>query len=150
MHAARIIVVRHDWERYDEVLDLCYGVLYAPFGVPKESDWYHPAYGSEIAVALGEHDEVLGSARLLPAPGDLSRQVRQVAVSPHAHGQGLGRTLMGVLEDLARKEGATELWLNARQTAYGFYERLGFVPEDPEFVSELTGIPHRLMRKALA
>ena len=139
----------HDWSRFDEVLDLSYEVLYRTFGVPREGDWYHPANGSTFAVALDTDGGLLGTARLLPAPGDLSRQVRQVAVSPTAHGRGVGRAVMAELERLALAEGADEMWLQARDTAFGFYGRLGYVPEGELFVSPLTGIPHRTMRKRL-
>ena len=49
---------------------------------------------------------LLGTARLLPAPGDASRQVRQVAVSPDARVGGVGRALMGRLEAIALQEDA--------------------------------------------
>lgn len=150
MSAVRIEFVSHDWDRFNEVLELCFDVLYADFGVERDAEWYHPANGSEFAVALGGGDELLGTARLLPAPGDASRQVRQVAVRPSACGHGVGRELMRALERVAVAEGACELWLNSRATAYGFYERLGFVAEGDEFVSELTGILHRGMRKRLS
>ena len=142
-------VVTHDWDRFGEVLDLSYEVLYRDFGVPREGDWYQPAYGSEFAVALGDGGVLLGTARLLPAAGDESRQVRQVAVSPDARVGGIGRALMGRLEAIAAGEGATELWLYARDNAWGFYERLGYTAEGEVFVSGLTGIPHRTMRKQL-
>ena len=142
-----IIIVRHGWERFEELLDLSYAVLYGPFGVAREAEWYHPANGSEFAVAIGERGELLGTARLLP--GGVSRQVRQVVVAPDAHGRGVGRTLMGALESLAAEEGTTELWLHSRRTAVGFYERLGYVGEGQEFTSKLTGIPHLTMRKPL-
>jgi GNAT superfamily N-acetyltransferase len=162
-----IKVVRHSWERFDEVLALSYAELYEPWGVPRDADWYHPAHGSEFAVALASGDAeqagaagesgcdtvaagaLLGTARLLPAPGDTERQVRQVVVAPHARGLGLGRELMGALEMIARGEDAAELWLNARLDAVGFYDRLGWASEGDEFVSTLTGIPHVLMRKRL-
>ncbi|NTW28623.1 MAG: GNAT family N-acetyltransferase [Coriobacteriia bacterium] len=145
-----IVIVTHDWPRFGEVLDLSYDVLYGPFGVARDAEWYHPAHGSQFAVALDEGGRILGTARLLPVAGGVSRQVRQVMVAPHAHGQGVGRLLMQTLEDLARSQDAEELWLNARYTAYGFYEKLGYFFEGPEFASELTGIAHRTMRKSLA
>ncbi len=141
---------RHEWDRFAEVLDLSYEVLYRDFGVAREGDWYHPANGSEFAVALDSGGLILGTARLLPRPGDASRQVRQVAVSPTAHGRGVGRALMFALERLAVEEGANELWLHARTNALGFYERLGFVAQGEVFVSTLTGIPHLTMRKSIA
>ena len=53
----RIETVSHDWPRFDEVLDLYYDVLYGPFGVPRDVEWYHPAHGSVFAVALGSGGE---------------------------------------------------------------------------------------------
>ena len=142
-------LVRHDWQRFDDVLDLSYDVLYRGFGVAREGDWYHPANGSEFAVALDAAGLLLGTARLLPASGDAARQVRQVAVSPDARGRGIGRALMDELERVSAAEGASHVWLHARENAFGFYARLGYVTESEIFVSELTGIPHRTMRKRL-
>lgn len=149
MNDTAIIRVHHDWERFSEIQNLYFSVLYADFGVPRGADWYHDAHGSVFAVALDDSGAILGAARLLPAPGAVSRQLRQVAVAPAAHGRGLGRLLLLDLEALAIEEGASELWLNSRSTAYGFYERLGYSREGEEFESELTGIMHTTMRKRL-
>lgn len=149
MSDIEIIVVTHDWDRFAEVLDLAFEVLYKDYDVRRDDEWYHPANGSEFAVALDKHGAILGAARILPAPGDPSRQIRQVMVAPHTHRRGVGRMLMGKLEDIARREGAQELWLNARHTAFGFYHRVGFEFDGPVFISELTRIPHRRMRKVL-
>jgi predicted GNAT family N-acyltransferase len=145
----RILIVTHDWERFDELLELSYSLLYGPFGVAREDEWYVPAHGSEFAVALAEDGGLLGTARLLPAAGDESRQVRQVVVREDAQSLGVGRMLMDALHDLAAAEGASAVWLRARSSALGFYERLGYEPEGEEFISELTGIPHVQMRKRL-
>ena len=48
---------------------------------------------------------LLGSARLLPAAGDASRQVRQVAVAPERAWAGVGRALMDALEAIAAAGG---------------------------------------------
>lgn len=150
MKDVRIVRVEHSWERFAEIQELYYSVLYSEYGVPRGADWYHDANGSIFAVALDGDDRVLGAARLLPAPGDSTRQIRQVAVAVDAHGAGLGRRLIFDLEAIAVEQGARELWLNSRSSAYGFYERLGFCPEGEEFESELTGINHTTMRKRLA
>lgn len=149
MGAFAIDVVTHDWARFGEVLDLYYAVLYGPYGVARDFEWYHPAHGSEFAVALGDEGGLLGSARILPSAGDAERQVRQVVVVPEAQGAGIGRALMDAIERIAAEEDARELWLNARHTAYGFYEALGWEYDSNEFVSELTGVPHRRMHKRL-
>jgi len=144
-----LLAVDHEWARFGEVLDLSYAELYCPFGVVRDAEWYHPAHGSEFAVALDERGRIVGTARLLPGAGDPERQVRQVVVAPAARGLGVGRLLMQALEGTARTEGAVELWLHARESAIGFYERLGYACEGDRFVSPLTGIPHRTMRKRL-
>jgi len=141
--------VTHDWYRFDEVLDLSYAVLYEPFGIDRGGEWYHPANGSDFAVALDAGSTLVGTARLLPMAADLTRQVRQVCVMPSMCGRGIGRALVGALEELAVASGAGEMWLHARQDAVGFYERMGYIPEGPVFVSELTGIPHRTMRRSI-
>jgi len=144
-----IIDVTHDWDRFDEVLDLYYAVLYGPWGVPRDFEWYHPAHGSRFAIALDADGGLLGSARLLPEAGEGPRQVRQVVVAESAQGRGVGRLLMTEIERIAAEQGVRELCLNARFTAFGFYEALGWEFSGDEFVSELTGIPHRPMRKRL-
>jgi predicted GNAT family N-acyltransferase len=56
---------------------------------------------------------------------------------------------MSAIERIAAEQGACDLWLNARHSAFGFYEALGWRFDGEPFDSELTGIPHRLMRKRL-
>jgi len=144
-----IEIVTHEWSRFAEVLELYYDVLYGPFGVARDVELYHPAHGSSFAVAVDGDGGLLGSARLLPPDGEEMRQVRQVVVAPEAQGRGIGRALMSAIEEVAAEQGAVELWLNARYTAFGFYEALGWWFSGPVFESELTGIPHREMRKSL-
>lgn len=149
MLAFTIELVTHDWPRFDDVLDLSYDILYGPFGVEREGDWYHPANGSVFAVALDEKSGLAGTARLLPDTGDGTRQVRQVVVRPELRRCGIGHALMHALERRAAADGATSLTLHAREEAIGFYERMGYKPEGTIYVSELTGIAHRTMRKQL-
>ena len=147
--------VTTDWERFAETVALSFAVLYEPFGVgwagkdATAADWVHPGPDTLIAIAITPTGELLGSARLLGCAGDERRQVRQVAVFPHVRRGGVGRALMHALEARAAEEGARETWLNARDTAYVFYESLGYELQGEGFVSELTGIPHRAACKRL-
>lgn len=145
----RVEVVTGSWERDDELAELLYAELYRDFGVVRDAQWRHEVAGCVTLVALDESGELLGTARLLPAEGDPERQVRQVAVARHARGCGVGGELMRTLEEVAASQGAREVWLNARDTAIPFYERAGYVGYGDTFVSELTGIVHRAMRKPL-
>ena len=54
-------------------------------------------------------------------------QIRFMAVDDKAQGQGYGQQIIYALEQQARQLGMTEICLNARQTALGFYEKLGYV-----------------------
>lgn len=139
-----------DIERVDgDVAELLYCVLYEPYGVARGDDWLHPAEGGVFAVAGDRSAAILGVARLLPAADDAPRMLRQVAVAPEVRGTGVGRLLVTRLEERAAAEGAHEVWLNARDSAYGFYRALGYDFVGEEFVSELTRIPHRRMAKLL-
>jgi predicted GNAT family N-acyltransferase len=138
-----------EWERAGELSDLVYEVMYRDFGVAREGDWRDLDGGTLTAVALSADEALLGAARLLPAEGEPQRQVRQVAVNPAQRGRGVGSALMAAIEWRAAQEGAEEIVLHARDSAIDFYERLGYEAISDVFVSELTGIPHRTMRKRL-
>lgn len=84
----------------------------------------------------------MGSARLL-IKGDTGK-VGRVCVLPAARGTGLGAALMREAVDHFRTmPGIRGVMLGAQTHALGFYERLGFVAEGPEYMD--AGIPHRDM-----
>lgn len=77
----------------------------------------------------------------------LQMKMRQVAIDPSVQGQGIGRLLVDEFERISRAQGATEIVLDARETAIAFYQRLGY-----DVVSDLftqVTVPHKKMRKLL-
>lgn len=73
-------------------------------------------------------------------------RIRGMAVLPEHRGKGLGRALVDTGLDIARSQSPppTLVWCNARTTAAGYYEKLGFTPHGDEF--EIEGIgPHFVM-----
>ncbi|HUR77756.1 MAG TPA: GNAT family N-acetyltransferase [Acidimicrobiales bacterium] len=72
-------------------------------------------------------------------------QLRGMAVDPAHQGQGLGALVVAAAVDRIRAEGAHVLWCNARDTALGFYDGLGFIVHGEGFVTEATGLPHHVM-----
>jgi hypothetical protein len=72
-------------------------------------------------------------------------RIRQMAVSPDHQRQGLGRRLLEDLENDLRARGFRTLVLNARTSAVGFYERLGYSVHGEEFVD--VTVPHVRMSK---
>ncbi|MCO4800271.1 MAG: GNAT family N-acetyltransferase/hotdog fold thioesterase [Colwelliaceae bacterium] len=53
-------------------------------------------------------------------------QIRYMAVSESAQGQGYGNILLESLENEARVRGAKSIELNARETVLGFYQKLAY------------------------
>ncbi|MFW3170509.1 GNAT family N-acetyltransferase [Geodermatophilus sp. CPCC 206100] len=75
---------------------------------------------------------VVGVVRLAPAPcpwrpgARAPWQLRGMATDPAVRGAGAGRALVETGLALVAGRGGDLVWCNARETAAGFYERMGF------------------------
>lgn len=137
--------VAHGSPAYWATVDLRDSVLRKPLGLhftaeelAAEKDSRHLAYyrGERLA----------GCLVLRPIPvGDV--RMRQVAVVPALQGQRIGTSLVEFAEALARKMGCRRMLLHARETAVSFYEKLGYLRIEPEFME--VSIPHWAMEKRL-
>ena len=123
--------------------------------VPEEDEWDDLDATSVHLLAVGPDGAPLGTGRLIHGPQALAVAGRtgtvllgRLAVLKPARGTGLGVALVRAIEDEGRARGATELELHAQVHALGFYERLGYVAEGPEYLD--GGIPHRTMTRSLA
>jgi GNAT superfamily N-acetyltransferase len=132
-----------------EVLPLRRAVLRPGFEV-RASD-YDASPGIRHVVAV-DGDDVVGCATVYPSPYEgvpAAWQLRGMAVAPELQGSGVGaRVLLGAI-DIARDAGAPMLWANARVSALGFYERLGFEIVGEEYVYGPLELPHKIIRLAL-
>lgn len=106
-----------------------------------EIDEFDPS--SRHAVARDPEGEAIGTGRLLP-----DGHVGRMAVQRGWRGRGVGRALLEVLMDEARRQGMPALALNAQTAAVGFYERFGFVREGDVFMD--AGLPHVRMARRLS
>ncbi|MDF1809001.1 MAG: GNAT family N-acetyltransferase [Phycisphaerales bacterium] len=71
-------------------------------------------------------------------------RIRGMASIPQARGSGLGRKLVEVARDRVWETDRDVIWCNARESAFGFYEKLGFNIVGNIF--EIEGIgPHAVM-----
>lgn len=94
-----------------------------------------------------EASQGIATARVRPVtsqdPRSKQAKIERMAVLAPYRGQSVGRQLMDeILKDL-RRQGFQVAKLHAQVQAQGFYQRLGFVAQDPIF--EEARIPHRLM-----
>jgi GNAT superfamily N-acetyltransferase len=88
--------------------------------------------GDERILVVAELDgHVVGMAQLVRSGATNARhraEVRRVAVASAARGTGVGRRLMAAVEEEARANGMTLLWLttHADTDADRFYEAIGY------------------------
>lgn len=134
-----------DFARY---YDLRWRILRAPWGQPRGSERDALDVDSWHRMACLVERVPVAVARLhLNSPAQA--QIRYMAVEPDYRRRGIGSALTASLEDIARRLGATEIVLDAREEAVQFYAGLGY---------EVTGaghtlfdsIRHRAMRKRLS
>lgn len=102
----------------------------------------------EHFVAVFDHPSgprVVGCATLLPNyPDPGAGKLMQMAVNRQRQGEGIGRSLVVAVERRAFGEiGLRELFCHARDTAFGFYEQLGWQFDSDTFME--AGVPHRRM-----
>jgi predicted GNAT family N-acyltransferase len=107
---------------------------------------HDPARTFHLAARTPER-RVVGVVRFFPAPcpyrpeAEVPWQLRGMATDPAVRGAGVGRLL--VEDGLARvaAHGGDLVWCDARVTASGFYERLGFTVVTGEYDKPGIG-PH--------
>ena len=122
----------------DEVLRNPLGLSYDPAELAGEKESFH--------LALREGNELVACLVLKPLD-ERCIKMRQLAVRESSQGKGCGRELVNYAESFVRELGYAEIVLHARETARGFYWKLGYVAEG-DFFTEV-GLPHLAMRKKL-
>lgn len=128
-------------------------------GQPLENCHY-PGDHSESALHLGICFDVDGKTQVLCNGTFLQEshanwpmavlpyRLRGMATDTPFNGQGLGRALLEFAQTELKKRNCDLLWFNARTSALGFYEKLGFSVVSDIF--EIPGAgPHRVMFKWL-
>ena len=100
-----------------------------------------------VRVAEGE-EQVMAILSMyhMPKPKCQSSawRIRGMASIEEVRGMGFGKKLVEVARDRAWANDRAPIWCNARESAFGFYEKLGFVIEGGIF--EIEGIgPHAVM-----
>lgn len=100
--------------------------------------------GDETALHLGAFDgeTLVGVASFFQKPPGI--RLRKLAIAPNYRGAGLGSQLVQEGAKLAAEQGHTQLWCDARQTARGFYEALGFTLDEATF--EKSGLTYQIAR----
>jgi predicted GNAT family N-acyltransferase len=122
----------------NEILRQPLGLTLTPEELAKEKE--------DILIGAFDEDQMLACCMLTKA-GNQSLRLRQMAVQNNLQGKGIGASMMNFAEILARDKGYKKLIMHARETALGFYEKLGYKVVGDRF-TEVT-IPHFVMEKKL-
>lgn len=135
--------IDHGSPEYKEMVALRMEILRKPLGLSfneedlaKEKD--------DILLGAFEDDKLVACCILTRISAETCK-LRQMAVHQKMQRNGIGAALMNFAENVARDAGFRSMIMNARKTAQGFYEKLGYKADGNEFI-EVT-IPHYEMRK---
>jgi predicted GNAT family N-acyltransferase len=96
-------------------------------------------------MALADGQPV-GTARAVLKDNGTSAKIGRVAVRRSNRGFGIGKLLISAIEEAADLAHVRNFLLDAQTHALQFYERLGYVAYEEEFMD--AGIPHRHMKKS--
>ncbi|MBT3290690.1 MAG: GNAT family N-acetyltransferase [Victivallales bacterium] len=141
----QVNVVPHGSAAYAQTVKLRQDMLRTPLGLTLTPAQL-AAETDQVHLAAFDGEDVVGCLVLKPLP-DGSMQMRQVAVLPARQGEGIGRQLVLRSEEECRKRNVSRLILHARETARGFYLKLGYDVEGEPF--EEVSVPHIGMAKQL-
>jgi ribosomal protein S18 acetylase RimI-like enzyme len=145
MSAETLRFVGLDAPEYAQELDLRWRVLRKPLGFAPDAVAFPFEVESLHLVALDAGRVV--ACVLFHPEGTETGRLFQMAVEPDRQGTGLGTRLVRTLEVELARRGFREVTLHARDTAVGFYARLGYAPVGPPYVE--VGVPHQNMRRTL-
>jgi GNAT superfamily N-acetyltransferase len=100
-----------------------------------------------VHLAAIEGDDIIGVITLFPEPfpedvGRSADHFRWMAVDESRRHSGAGTALLRHAAKVARDRGSELMWANGRDSALGFYERLGFRVTSYGYVDSVSGIAH--------
>ena len=138
--------VQYGGDGYREVLAMRDRLLRAPLGLTwSEADL--AGESEQLHFGLFDESGTLIACVVVKPLDDDTAKVRQMAVDEPRRGIGAGRCLVKGVEEILRKKGIRRIEMDARDTAVGFYRKLGYEIEGGEF-TQVT-IPHFRMTKAI-
>ena len=94
-----------------------------------------------------ENNIIYGVARL-EFSSEKTAQLRYMAVDDSSQKKGIGRKITQHMEAYAKRHNATELFLNAREGALGFYEKMHYKITEKSYLL-FDSIQHYKMNKFL-
>ena len=136
--------VEHASDDYRRILAVRHAILRAPLGLGWSPDDL-AGEDEQLHFGLFDDDDTLVACAVVKLLSDATAKARQMAVEEPYRGRGRGRELFEGVEAALRQRGISRIEMDARKTAVGFYEKLGYHIEGGEFLQ--VTIPHFRMVK---
>ena len=137
----------HNDIEFEAYYELRWRVLRKPWGEARGTEYDEYDRTATHIAAFNDSKNLVGVGRLQLVEGTLG-QVRYMAVEPVFRKQGVGQLILLELEKQAKKQGMTDIFLDAREHAVGFYLHNGYEVTGCSYL--LFGeIPHSKMEKQL-
>ena len=134
-------------EQFDEYFFLRWRILRAPWDRLRGSEKDEFDETADHVTVRDQDGRLLGIGRLHFNSWQ-EAQIRFMATEEDCRGTGVGRLLIGRLEEIARARGAERIVLNARDSVLGFYLRFGYAVTGPG-PTLFDKIRHSRMEKSL-
>ncbi len=137
--------IDHGTREYQQMVKLRNDILRQPLGLKFTPDELEKEK-EDILIAAFDDEDMLACCMLTKVEKDCLR-LRQMAVQNNLQGKGIGASMMNFAELISKDKGYKKLIMHARETAVGFYEKLGYKVVGDKF-TEVT-IAHYIMEKKL-
>jgi ribosomal protein S18 acetylase RimI-like enzyme len=132
-------------QKYDQAVKLRQEILRAPLDLDLHSEDLS-SETKQLHFGIFSNDLIQACLVIVPVEDSLAK-LRQMAVEPEQQRNGLGRKLILEVEEHLKSIGFKEIELNARTSAIGFYQKLGYEVIGEEFTE--VKIPHLKMLKSI-
>jgi len=135
--------IDHGSEEYWQVIQLRYTILREPLALNFSKEELE-GEKENIHIAAYEDDELLGCCMLTKVDKQ-TLQLRQMAVKNNLQRKGVGASILRFAENISKDKGFKKIIMHARDTAAGFYEKLGYKIKGEQFIE--VNVPHHVMEK---
>jgi len=142
----KIREIKYNTEEYSRELELRDKVLRKPMGLSLYDENLE-AEQHDFHIGAFVNNNIVGVMILTRLNTD-DVKMRQVAVDEKWRAKKIGCEMVIYAEEYSKNRGYATMLLNARKTAVGFYEKLGYEKISEEFLE--INIPHYKMRKFLS
>jgi predicted GNAT family N-acyltransferase len=132
-------------KEYQQMLNLRYEILRKPLGIAFTPEQL-AAEKDDILIGAFDEDELIGCCILTPQ-NNHTVKLGQMVVQNNLQGKGIGESIITFAENLASDKGFKTIYMYARDSAIGFYEKFGYTVNGDGFI--IVNTPHHLMEKKL-